>query len=126
MFKPEITIWFNIKDLNRTRNFYEGTLGLRMMTMSEEMRLCILESPLKDCCLGFSEAQQVLPSTASVVFEVEHIESAIAELTAKGVSFSGGVDVVPGMVKLATFADPDGHSLMLSQTLLADPSVSKV
>jgi len=124
MFKSEITFWYNIKDLSRTREFYEGVLGFRVLTMSEEMRLCIVESPLKDCCIGFSEAQDVVSSTASLVFEVYNIEEAKTELEARGLRFSGEIDVIPEMVKLATFADPDGHSLMLSETLMAQPGVN--
>lgn len=124
MFKSEMTFWYNISDLSRTRQFYEGVLGLKVLMLNEEMRLCIIESPLRDCCIGFSEAQEIIPSTASMVFEVHDIEAAVAEMTARGVQFSGGIDVIPGMVKLATFADPDGHSLMLSETLLPPTGVS--
>jgi len=36
-----------------------------------------------------------------------------------GVKFDGETDVVDGMVKTATFYDPDGNALMLAQDLTA-------
>ena len=40
-----------------------------------------------------------------------------AELEAKGVRFDGDTVEVPGMVKLATFFDPDGNRYMFAQSL---------
>jgi CreA protein len=51
-------------------------------------------------------------------WEVEDIDAARAALEAAGVRFDGDTDVNEGMVKLATFFDPDGNALMLSQTLM--------
>jgi len=51
------------------------------------------------------------------VFGVVDIEAAKAELEGNGVTFDGEIMTLPGMVKLATFFDPDGNSYMLAQSL---------
>ena len=53
------------------------------------------------------------------VLGVVDIAAARAELEAKGVRFEGDTEELPGMVKLATFYDPDGNRYMLAQSLAA-------
>jgi predicted enzyme related to lactoylglutathione lyase len=50
-------------------------------------------------------------------FGVKDIEHARSQLEGNGVRFDGDTIEIPEMVKLATFFDPDGNSLMLYQTL---------
>ena len=51
------------------------------------------------------------------MFGVTDIDAARTEMEGKAVRFDGETQVIPGMVKLATFFDPDGNSYMLSQSL---------
>lgn len=85
MFKPGVTIGYSVKSLTQ------------------------------NCIIGFSKAEEVIPSTSSTVFEVYDIESARKSLEQNGVVLIGEIETIPDMVKLATFIDPDGHSLMLSE-----------
>ncbi|MFD1907128.1 VOC family protein [Paenibacillus rhizoplanae] len=62
-------------------------------------------------------ADTVEPATSSTVFEVWNIEEAIQLLKSKGVIFIGEVELIPELTKLATFVDPDGHNLMLAESL---------
>ena len=50
-------------------------------------------------------------------FAVEDIDAARKLLESKDVRFDGPTRVYDGMVKLATFYDPDGNTLMLFQDL---------
>lgn len=79
--------------------------------------MAMVNTNTKDCVIGFSEVQTVEPPTSSTVFEVVNIEEAMRQLEAKDVTFIGEVEHVPGMAKLATFIDPNGHKLMLAETL---------
>jgi predicted enzyme related to lactoylglutathione lyase len=79
--------------------------------------MVMVNTTTPDCIIGFSEAETVVPSTSSTVFEVHNIEESMRQLEQKGVPFVGGIEIVPGMAKLATFTDPDGHNLMLSEVL---------
>ena len=51
------------------------------------------------------------------VFGVVDIDAARSELEGKGVRFEGDTVELPGMVKLATFFDPDGNRFMFAQSL---------
>ena len=49
---------------------------------------------------------------------VTDIDAARTELEAKGVRFEGDIVELPGLVKLATFYDPDGNRYMFAQSLM--------
>lgn len=117
MYKQGITIWYNVSDIKITKEFYVEKLGFECTMYDEEGGMVFINTPTDKVEIGFSQAKEIAQSSVSTVFEVEDIEKAVEELKLKGVEFSGGIDVIPGMVKLATFMDPDGHSLMLAQSL---------
>lgn len=71
----------------------------------------------KDCIIGFAEARSIVPSSTCITLEVENIEQAVQTLQQKGIHFKDGIFEVPGAVKLATFFDPDGYKLMLSENI---------
>ena len=81
--------------------------------------MAIITTNTKDCTIGFTEAEEVVPITTSTVFEVENVEQAVRTLSARGVTFTGEIQTIPDFVKLAAFKDPDGHCFELSQTLVA-------
>ena len=51
------------------------------------------------------------------MFGVADIDSARARMEETGIPFDGPTDVIEGMVKTATFYDPDGNALMLAEDL---------
>lgn len=118
MYKPGLTIWYNVKDLERTLKFYTEGLGFALDFKDEESRVAIVTTNTKDCCIGLAEAETVIPVTSSTVFEVTDIEQAVDVLKSRGIRFTGDIEVIPDFVKLATFTDPDSHSFELSQTLI--------
>lgn len=115
--KSGITIWYSVKDLENTLSFYVDLLGFEKVFHDPATGMAMVNTNTKDCIIGFSVADTVVPSTSSTVFEVQDIERTIRALGEKGIEFPGGVEFVPDMAKLATFYDPDGHNLMLSETL---------
>lgn len=119
MYKPGLTIWFNVSNLERSVKYYTEGLGFDLDYHDKEQRIAIVTTNTKDCCIGLAEAETVVPVTSSTVFEVEDIESAVAQLKERGIMFTGDIETIPDFVKLATFQDPDGHHFELSQTLLA-------
>jgi hypothetical protein len=48
---------------------------------------------------------------------VKDIDAARSQMERKKVRFDGPTQEIPGMVKLATFFDPDGNAHMLYQSL---------
>ena len=117
MYKPGITIWYNVKDLERTLKFYTEGLGFVVDYRDDDSRMAIVTTNTKNCTIGFMEAEEVVPVKTSTVFEVEDVEQAVRTLSARGVTFTGEIQTFPGFVKLAAFEDPDGHAFELSQTL---------
>jgi predicted enzyme related to lactoylglutathione lyase len=104
--------------LELTLEFYTEKLGFKVLNHDASKGQARLATNTKDCFIGFSEAQELVPSTTSTTFEVENIEQAMQTLQQKGVLFNGGIRTIPGLVKLAAFKDPDGHDLMLSEKLI--------
>jgi len=110
-----------VNDLDRSRGFYEGKLGLEVLWDSP--------ASIRFSCGGGSELSIFRrPSTQTghtlAHFEVSDIRAAIKELEANGVEF---VDYDDGPLKTtdhiaqigpalgAWFHDPDGHTLGLRQ-----------
>ena len=58
-------------------------------------------------------------SATTIVFSVVDIDAARASLEGQGVTSDGPTEEIPGMVKLATFLDPDGEPV----PVLAKPEV---
>jgi predicted enzyme related to lactoylglutathione lyase len=54
---------------------------------------------------------------ATVVLRVDDLSRAKADLEKKGVKFEGSVEEIPGVVRIATFRDPDGNRLQLMQVM---------
>ncbi len=51
--------------------------------------MALVETNTKDCTIGFSEAETVIPSTSSIVFDVDNMDKAVETLKQKGISFIG-------------------------------------
>ncbi len=54
---------------------------------------------------------------ATLTFGVKDIDAAREQVEAKGVRFDGPTREIEGLVKLATFYDPDGNTLMFYEGL---------
>lgn len=117
MYKQGLTVWYNVSDIKVTKSFYEKKLSFECLMYDEEGGMVIMKANTENVEIGFSQANEVEPSSSSTVFSVINIEESVKILKKRGIEFVGGIDVIPGMVKLATFSDPDGHSLMLAESL---------
>jgi len=117
MYKSGLTVWYSVSNLEQTLAFYSGKLGFEVIFHEPESGMAMVNTNTKDCVIGFSVAETVEPATSSTVFEVANIEEAIQQLEGQGVTFIGEVEHIPDMTKLATFVDPDGHNLMLAESL---------
>jgi catechol 2,3-dioxygenase-like lactoylglutathione lyase family enzyme len=118
--KADATPMIPVKDLNRARSFYEGTLGLKA---KDEMggEVLRLESGETEINVYRSEFAGTNKATA-LTFEVEDAEKEVADLKVKGIFFEhyelpglarqGDLYVAEGF-KTAWFKDPDGNILSL-------------
>ena len=113
-----LTLACSVKDLDTSIAWFKDTLGFELVFRVDEAAWAEVTSPTKDVTIGLGENQEVNGSGGTTpVFGVKNIVDARAELEGKGVKFDGDTVEIPGMVKLATFFDPDGNSYMLAESL---------
>ncbi|WP_329176360.1 VOC family protein [Streptomyces sp. NBC_01477] len=114
---------FSVNDLGAAKDFYGGTLGLKV---SEEHGLLTLHIAGDRNVLVYPKADHV-PATYTILnFPVADIEAAVDELSAKGVRFqryeqltTDGKGIFRGGGPLiAWFTDPAGNVL----SVLQDPA----
>lgn len=117
MFKPGVGFHYNVSNWESTLAFYTEKLGFKVLYCDANKGQGMVTTNTKDCFIGFAEAQSIVPSSTCTTFEVENIEQAVQTLQQKGVEFKGGIIEIPSLVKLATFIDPDGYKLMLSERI---------
>lgn len=119
--KPELTIAIAVKDWNAARAWYTEKLGLQELWNTEEGGWAEFPVPGTGTTLGLARLGEgdtpPGPGGVNITFGVEDIAAARSELEANGVQFLGPTDELPGMVRLATFQDPDGNVMMLAQSL---------
>jgi catechol 2,3-dioxygenase-like lactoylglutathione lyase family enzyme len=121
--ESKATSGFAVNDLNKAREFYEGTLGLAIEVLDEEHGLTRLK--LADECdvLMYLSADMKPASYTMLNFEVDDIDAAVSGLEARGVSFARyegfdhdekGIVRGPGP-QIAWFEDPSGNILSVLQ-----------
>lgn len=112
-----LTLSLPISDLEKSIAWYQDVLGFELLYKMDEMGWCELKSGVERVNVGLSVTERSNPGGATPTFGVTDIEAARAALAAKDVKLDGDIQTIPEMVKLQTFYDPDGNSLMFYQDL---------
>ncbi len=104
-------------DLDRSRGFYEGVLGLHVVEMTPFALV------LDD--IRVTKVDTLTPQPFTVLgWPVDDIDEAVATLSARGVPFhryegmgqtESGIWTAPSGARIAWFPDPDGNTLSLTQ-----------
>ena len=116
-----LTCAMEVKDRKASSKWYADVLGFKLLYDVEEIGWCELATSVDRVNIGLSEVESPqVKGGATLTFGVTDIEAARKELEAKDVRFDGETRVYEGMVKLATFYDPAGNTLMLYQSLSGD------
>src|SRR3546814_11449475 len=90
--------------------WYDRVMGCALCYLADEIGWCELATPMAGVNIGLSEVESVgQGGGATNVFEVADIDAAKAHLDAEGVRQDGDIQHVPGLVRLITLYDPDGH-----------------
>lgn len=110
-----------IKDLQKSRAFYEGILGLRFV--KDDGFALVLDA--NGIMVRAVKMKDFTPAQFTVLgWEVPDIENVVRELGKKGIHFEIfgffkqdelGIWTAPGGDKVAWFKDPDGNTLSVSQ-----------
>jgi catechol 2,3-dioxygenase-like lactoylglutathione lyase family enzyme len=108
-------------DADRARHFFQGTLGLALVSESR----FALEFDCLGTMLRVTLAESVEPAPYTVLgWRVSDIERTVEALTNAGIAlerFDGmvqsqqGIWTAPGGARVAWFKDPDGNLLSVSQ-----------
>lgn len=113
-----LTAAIGVKDFEKGLAWYRDVLGFQVLYKIDEMGWGELSTPVARVNVGLSQKETVPTGGGAVLtWGVKDIDAARKELEAKKVRFDGPTQTIPGMVRLATFFDPDGNALMLYQDL---------
>ncbi len=120
-FVNDLTCSLGVSDMEASIQWYEENLGLELLYKKDDIRWCEMKTSIPGVSIGFSEVESVeVVGGPTLVFGVDDIEAAYNELKGREVRFDGEIMTIPGLVKLATFFDRDGHKYMFSQSLSSD------
>ena len=119
-FDGGLTCALPCSDLGKAIAWYQDVLGFELLYRMDDMGWCEFQSPVARVNVGLSEVETPnVEGGATLTFGVRDIAAARRTLEAAQVRFDGETQVIPDMVKLATFFDPDGNKLMLYEELKA-------
>lgn len=122
-YGPSVLAAINVRDFQKAAAWYRDVLEMQPVYAIDDMGWGEFATALP----GFTIGLQVDPEQAGnngsciVTLAVTDIEATKTTLESRGVQFDGDINVIEGMVKLATFRDPDGNAFMLSQSLGGAP-----
>ena len=118
-YNGTITLSSSVKDLDASIAWFKEVLGFEEIFKVAEAGWAEVSTPADGVSIGLDQTDaDVEGAGGSIpVLGVVDIDAARAELEGKGVEFAGETVELPGMVKLATFFDPDGNRYMFAQSL---------
>jgi catechol 2,3-dioxygenase-like lactoylglutathione lyase family enzyme len=120
--ETKATSGFAVKDLDAAREFYEGTLGLRVEVFSEEFGVTALKLNGGDV-LMYRSPEMAPASYTMLNFEVDDIDATVEALGERGVEIKryegfdhdeNGIVRAPGP-SIAWFEDPSGNIIAVMQ-----------
>lgn len=117
-FNGRMVCSLQVKDYRAAARWYQEMLGCETQFENDDLGMTFMSSPVDTVSLDLSQVES--PQTAggaTLVFGVDDCHAARAALESKGVRFDGPTRDFGGMVRLATFFDPDGNTLMFYQSL---------
>lgn len=113
-----LTAAIGVKDLAASMAWYQDVLGFKVLYKVDEIGWGELASPVPRVNVGLSQREKLVQGGGAVLtWGVRDIDAARKALESQKVRFDGPTQEIPGMVRLATFFDPDGNALMLYQDL---------
>ena len=115
--KNDITIALSVRDRHASADWYSRMLGFETIYHADDAGWSEIQTDTPGVTIGFGEYSESVPGNCVPVFGIEDLEAARRTLEREDIKFDGETDVVEGMVKTATFYDPDGNALMLAEDL---------
>jgi catechol 2,3-dioxygenase-like lactoylglutathione lyase family enzyme len=116
-YASNLVISTPVSNLDAAIAWYRDALGFEVVYKLDELGWCELRTPYEGITIGLGQNEKIKNGGATPTFGVEDIDDARRHLEGKDVRFDGETYEVEGMVKLATFYDPDGNAYMLAESL---------
>ena len=112
-YLPEMALAsFQVRDMAKAKEWYARVLGSTEVFEVAEHNWCEVTTPHAGLFLGLNATETPQPSAgAALGFGVADMDKARAWLVKNGVELEGDVIVIPGIVKLLYFRDPDGNRI---------------
>jgi catechol 2,3-dioxygenase-like lactoylglutathione lyase family enzyme len=115
-----LTVAMQVKDLAASIDWYQNVLGFKLLYKVDDIGWCEFSTSVDKVNVGLSQVESPKIGGPTPTFGVNDIAHARKCLEDKNVRFDGETCEIPGMVKLATFFDPDGNALMYFESLSDD------
>jgi len=113
-----LTLATQVSNLGKALAWYGEVLGFPTLYKVDDIGWGEVKTEVEGVNIGLSQVEAPRVGAGPVpTFGVRDIDAARTRLESKGVRFDGETRTIPGMVRLATFYDPDGNALMLYQSL---------
>lgn len=120
-YDQHLVISVNVSDLEKSLAWYQEMLGFEVTYKLDEYGWAEITSPITGVSIGLGQVEKPDVKGNTPTWGVADIEAARGYLEGKGVRFDGETQDIGGMVKLATFYDPDGNPYMLAQSAERNP-----
>ena len=114
-----ITIALSVKDRATSASWFKKHFGFEQIFAADEAGWTELATSTPGVTIGLGDAEEIKGGNTMPVFGVDDFDKSRKALEEVGVKFDGDTIEVEGMVKVATFYDPDGNGLMIAEDLSA-------
>jgi catechol 2,3-dioxygenase-like lactoylglutathione lyase family enzyme len=120
-YDGHLVISVSVSDLEASIAWYQEMLGFELTYKLDEYGWAEVNSPITGVSIGLGQTEKPEVKGSTPTWGVADIEAARGYLEGKDVRFDGETQDIGGMVKLATFYDPDGNPYMLAQNAERSP-----
>jgi catechol 2,3-dioxygenase-like lactoylglutathione lyase family enzyme len=121
-YDRQLVISVNVSDFSKSVAWYREALGFELTYSLEKYGWGEMRTPWEGIYIGLGQTEELKQGGTVPTFGVKDIDAARKHLESLGTKFDGDTYEIDGMVKLATFYDPDGNSWMLAQSLETSPA----
>jgi catechol 2,3-dioxygenase-like lactoylglutathione lyase family enzyme len=119
-YTPKLTCSVSVRDLEKAKQWYAEVLGFQHLYTVTEIGWSELATTIPGVNIGLSQVEtHEVKGSIVLTFGVKDIAHARAQLEQRHIRFDGETQTLAGMVKIATFFDPDGNPLRLFESLMA-------
>lgn len=119
-YDRQLVISVNVSDFNKSVAWYRDALGFELTYALEQYGWGEMRTPWEGVYVGLSQTEELKHGGTVPTFGVKDIAAGRKHLESLGTKFDGETHEIEGMVKLATFYDPDGNAWMLAESLDRD------